>query len=330
MRALVVLALLTACGDDGDGAADANVLDGAGGSSDAPILQRGWQALAPLPGGPRQETSVVSVGPRVYVIGGFDAGGVSDAVEIYETTTGSWSDGPPLPMPMHHTNAAVIGSRIVIAGGMTDLPFVSVGNVYVWDTMGDAGWAAGMSMEAGTERGASAVAAIGNEVYVAGGSRGDVTVTDVARYDIDAETWEPLTALPAARNHLVGAALEDFFFVFGGRDPGPQQVKGEVWRLTSAGWEPRAPMPTPRGGCASAVHEGWVYIMGGEGAPNASGVFSEVEAYRPATDEWTTHEPMLTPRHGTGAATVGDTIYVPGGANVEGFGFVDTFEAFTP
>ena len=104
----------------------------------------------------------------------------------------------------------------------------------------------------------------------------------------------------------------------------------EVWRLGGAGWDLRAPMLTARGGCASAVLDGRIYVLGGEGAPNASGVFAEVEAYQPSNDVWTIFEPMLTPRHGTGAATVGDTIYVPGGATVEGFGFVDTVEAFTP
>ena len=108
-------------------------------------------------------------------------------------------------------------------------------------------------------------------------------------------------------------------------------VKPEVWRWDDGTWTPRAPMITARGGAAAAVVGGRIYVMGGEGSPDQpGGVFAENESYDPVGDAWTAHEPMRTPRHGTGAASVGGTIYVPGGANVEGFGFVDTVESFTP
>jgi N-acetylneuraminic acid mutarotase len=318
------------CGDDdgvgedgggGDaGTVDARVEDG------SPMT--GWRELAPLPGGPRQETAVVAVGTKVYVMGGFDEGGESNAVEIYETTSDTWSDGPDLPMALHHANAAVVGTRVVVVGGMAD-GFNAVGDVFVWDAAGSGGWETGASMPSGSERGAGAVGAIGPYVYVAGGLA-DGSVTAFSRYHVMDEAWEPLPDLPEPRNHIVGAAVGEHFYAVGGRDVGTDGVQPDVWRWDGLEWTARAPMTTARGGAAGAVLEGRIFVLGGEGAPTASGVFDEVESYDPEADTWASHTPMLTPRHGTGAAAVGSSIYVPGGATVEGFGWTEVHEAFAP
>src|SRR5262245_59496532 len=58
-RRLQILALLIAC-------ATAFVLQVA-----TSIGAPGWKSLAPLAAGPRQETAVVALGGRIYVLGGF-------------------------------------------------------------------------------------------------------------------------------------------------------------------------------------------------------------------------------------------------------------------
>src|SRR5262245_56185373 len=131
-RRLAFVLVIAGCGaGDGSSGVDASETgdarlmgaDGAaGGAADARVAAPGWRALSPLPAGPRQETAVVAVGNRLYVIGGL-AGAVSDLVEVYDTAEEAWTTGPSLPMPVHHANAAVVGTRIVLAGGLSGSTF---------------------------------------------------------------------------------------------------------------------------------------------------------------------------------------------------------------
>src|SRR5688572_12670216 len=78
-------------GDDGGG-------DGPGG--DGPpgcVFGQGWSSAPAVRGGAIQETAVVAVDGRVYVLGGFNANvSVVDSVRVFDTRTCAWSDGPNL------------------------------------------------------------------------------------------------------------------------------------------------------------------------------------------------------------------------------------------
>ena len=185
-------------------------------------------------------------------------------------------------------------------------------------------------MPAGAERGASAVAAIGKRIYVAGGIRASASVADFSVFDTEAGTWTSLPAVPTPRDHGVGAAAGGLFYSIGGRSAslGGHSPRVDAYDPATMTWSPRAPMPTSRAGCASATARGLVVVFGGEGTPaSPKGVFSEVEAYDPAADRWLSLPPMPTPRHGMGVATVGDVIFVPGGGDVQALGPTEVVEA---
>jgi N-acetylneuraminic acid mutarotase len=322
---LVGLIAITACGggDDDDAA-------GADAAVDAPPGAQ-WRGLAALPGGPRQETAVVALDGKVYLIGGFDGAlAVVTDVWVYDIAGDAWTAGPALPGPAHHINAAVAGGKIYLLGGLTGLSFSPAGFV-LEHTPGQPDWIAKTAMPAGSERGASAVGAVGADIYVAGGSRGG-SVADVHVYDTGGDQWRVAADLPAMLDHVVGGVVGGAFYVLGGRSNGIGAVQNEVYEYDAAGdaWLPRAPMPTARGGSAAGVAGGLIVVVGGEGnGGDPSGVFPQTEAYDPATDAWQIFDDMRTPRHGTGAAGVGDQLFVPGGADVQGFGAVDTNEVFT-
>jgi N-acetylneuraminic acid mutarotase len=326
----------SACGDgdqtSGSGggstsSTSSSASSGAGGQGGG-SMSAGWQALAPLANGPRQETAVVAFEGKILVIGGFNTTGeVVPDIEAYDPATNSWAPFAPLPISVHHANAAVVGGKIYVLGALRELSFTEIGDVYEYDPSKDA-WSARTSMPAGTERGASAVGVIGSKVFIAGGLRKG-TVADFSAYDTASDTWEALPALPEPRDHLVGGAAAGVFYAIGGRNGGIGKVAETVYAFDPASgiWSTRAPMPTPRGGTAGALVNNRFLVVGGEGnAAAASGVFDNVEAYDPAADTWAVLAPMLTPRHGTGAAELNGKLYVPGGATQQAFGAVDTNE----
>lgn len=323
--ALWASALLAGCGDGG-GDDDDEPGDGPGACGQAAP----WADGPALPLGATQETAVVELGGKIYVLGGFNGGvGVTDAVQVFDVATCEWSFGAKLPVPAHHLNAAVLGDTIYVAGVLLGSDFTPSGDTWSWAPAREAGWTVLPSMPLGTERGAAVAGAIGDKIYVAGGLRGE-SVTDVSAYDVVQKTWsELLPPLPTARDHSCGAVVDGKLYAIGGRRTG---LSSAVYEYTPGGsWQTRAPMITRRAGIACGLVGGEIIAMGGEGNPDAAlGVFPQVEAYAPATDTWRSLEPMKTPRHGMGAASSRGKIYVPGGATREGFGASAKLEILSP
>jgi len=321
MRWPAALVVLAACGGD-----DAAVVpDGA----PCPAPGPGWSAAPALARGPIQETAAVARGGAIYVLGGFDGTlNIVDAVQIYDVATCTWSDGPSLPAPMHHANAAVVGDTIYVLGYATGFDFAAHGDVYALE---DGAWVARAAMPTGTERSASAVGVIDGKIYVAGGLRGD-PVADVSVYDPVADAWTTLDPLPAARDHGCGGAIDGVLYLAGGRLGDPESHQPDTYAYTpGGGWTAVAAMITGRGGTACGVVGGRLIVVGGEGNPDdPAGVFAQAEAYDPGDDAWTALAPMPTPRHGMAAATIGGSLYVPGGADHQLFGATATFEVLTP
>ncbi len=313
-----------------DGAPINGTADGAA-PSDGGAGAGAWTSLPPLGRGPRQETAVVALDGKLYVIGGFDAAPqvVAD-VEVFDPGRAVWASVAPLPAALHHANAAAVNGKIYVVGALRS-SFIQVGTALAYDPLANA-WTPRTSMPSGTERGASAVAVVGSKIYVAGGLRGGA-VSMFSAYDTASDTWEDLPALPAPTDHLVAGAVGTTVYVVGGRNTAITSHTASVsaYDTVARTWSPRAAMPTSRGGAAAAIVSGRLLVAGGEGnADRTSGVFDQVESYDPTGDRWTALSPMKTPRHGTGAAEIGGKMYVPGGADKQAFGAVATVEVLTP
>ncbi len=297
-----------------------------------PTTRGEWRSFASMPM-PRQETAVVAAGGRLFVLGGFVGAQVVDLVEVYDPGADTWSTGTPLPVPMHHINAAAMGEQIYVTGFLQTLQFTPDGRTFVFDLDTET-WSDGIPLPTGREVGASGVAVADDRLYVFGGLQASQAVAQAQYFDLSGDLgWVPIADLPSARDHMYGAAAGGEVFAVGGRGGSIGAHSTEVLRYDpdADAWLTVAPMPTSRGGMAGAVLGGWIFVAGGEGnAEVESGVFDVFEAYDPAADTWFTLEAMLTPRHGMGAATIDGRIYVPGGATDEGFGPTDISEVWVP
>lgn len=318
---LCACAALLAC-TDGPGVVDA-------GDGGAPPDETGaWIVKAPLPFGARQETAVVALRGEIVVIAGLDESAlvVSD-VSAYDPATDAWRALAPLPVAMHHANAAVVDDKIYVLGFLRTLSFAADGRGFVYDPDLDA-WAPTAALPAGTERGGGVAVADGDDVLVVGGVRGGAAVTEVSRYDPETDTHTVVASLPAPRDHLVGANLAGTVVVAGGREARISSHSSTTYAFVDGAWTERAPMPTSRGGMAAAAVGTRLFVLGGEGdASTDTGVFDDVESYDVDSDAWTTWSPMARPRHGMGAAAIAGVIYVPGGADIEGLAAVAVHEA---
>src|SRR5438093_10596080 len=185
----------------------------------------GWGERAPLLV-PRSEMSIAGLNGRIYAMGGYPGTRVTaDEVQVYDSATDSWTFGPPLPQPLHHTMAATVAGRLFLIGGEAGNPTPSESafqdGVYVLDEQGG-GWLPRAPMP--TARSAGGTGVIDGKIYVAGGR--PPHGNDFAVYDPAADRWNVLPDLPTQRNHLAVAAIGGRLYVAGGRFGGG--VGGEM------------------------------------------------------------------------------------------------------
>lgn len=77
-----------------------------------------WSTKAPMPTPRFGLAAAVGADGRIYAIGGYTYGGITDTVEIYDPSTDSWTTGPSLQTPRAYLAAAVDhGGNIYAIGG---------------------------------------------------------------------------------------------------------------------------------------------------------------------------------------------------------------------
>jgi N-acetylneuraminic acid mutarotase len=279
---------------------------------------------------PHSEISIAELNGRVYVLGGYPGARVtSDAVQVYDSQSDSWSFGPPLPRPLHHTMAAVADGRLYLIGGEAGNPNQSQSlgfqnTVYQLDEQAGE-WLTRAPMP--TARSGGGAGVIDGKIYVAGGR--PPHGHDFAVYDPQSDQWTVLPDVPTQRNHLGVAAIDGRIYVAGGRFGGGVGSEMtdilEIYDPAMNTWTSGASLLAPRAGVASAAANGCLYLIGGEGnTEDPRGIFDRNELYDPATNTWHSLAPMPLPNHGlTGAAFLNGWIHVPGGATRRGVSGAD-------
>lgn len=86
-----------------------------------------WTELPPM-GKFRGATGTAVVGDKLYVVGGAPqtfgvslSGAPYGTLEIYDFKDETWTSGPDMPVPRHHTVAVGLGGKLYVAGGRAGL-----------------------------------------------------------------------------------------------------------------------------------------------------------------------------------------------------------------
>ncbi|HET8975486.1 MAG TPA: kelch repeat-containing protein [Solirubrobacterales bacterium] len=160
-------------------------------------------------------------------------------------------------------------------------------------------------------------ARIGGSIYVLGRfvpGTGDTT-DQVARYDVEAGTWELVDPMPVGVNHPAVASFGGRLYVHGGytADAG---LEGEVDLLqrydpASGDWTQLSPSGVPRAAHVLVPARKRLWAIGG--AHQGGAPLRLVQSYDPAGDRWSAGRAMPTAREHIGGAAVGPRIFVLGG-----------------
>jgi N-acetylneuraminic acid mutarotase len=269
----------------------------------------------------RSESAIVELNGRMYVIGGYPGDRIpSNVVQVWDSRTDTWSDGPAVPMPLHHAAAVAVNGKIYLIGGEVDGAGTNRPSIFL-DTVFELDPAVGTWVPRApmpSPRSGQAAVVHDGKVYVAGGR--PPAGHEFEMYDPATDTWTVLPDMPTARNHIGIGAIDGKIYVVGGRFGGGFQSELtdilEVYDVATRTWSRGPSAPTVRSGVSFAVIGSCLYIFGGElNREDPRGVFPQTEAFDARTNTWYELTPMPTPVHGQiGGAIFDGRIHTAGGS----------------
>jgi len=172
-----------------------------------------WSQGAEVPENRRRGSAgTVVYNNKIYIVGGSTNGhdaGMVNWFDEYNPANNQWKTLPSAPTKRDHFTAAIVGNKLVAAGGrQTDHPrtfanLVSNVDVYNFDT---GKWTSGARIP--TMRAGAMTVSYGDEVIVIGGesSQGTAALKTVEAYNVRTNKWRTLNSLRQQR-HSGGAAI---------------------------------------------------------------------------------------------------------------------------
>lgn len=160
------------------------------------IIDSNWMMRTPV-----SNAGAAAIGNLIYVVGGLSYNGIVDKLQILDTTTMTWSVGPPLPKPIMQAAVASLNGKLYVFGGLdkTSLVAPALNTTYVFDpAIGT--WETKASMLQ-----AAAYAAVTpnslNKIWVMGG----FSKNAFGNQQVTVQEYNPATDLWLTKPHLVRA-----------------------------------------------------------------------------------------------------------------------------
>jgi hypothetical protein len=263
-----------------------------------------------------------SSGELVFFGGGFSATGVSNLVDIYNVTSGSWTTAT-LSIPRWALAAASSGILVFFAGGANATGFSNQVDIYVttygiWST-------ATLSRE----RCFLAATSVGNLVLFGGGSNALVISNVVDIHDVTNNMWTTAT-LSQARAGLTATSVANRYVLFAGGLTGTVETYvsnvvdifdslSRLWNTTTLSQARELLAATSLGNLA--------FFGGGNGTCCPSPTFNTVDIFNATTQTWSTAT-LSQNRTSLAAASIGDIVAFGGGYDGSEFSaVVDMYNA---
>ncbi|XP_009952991.1 PREDICTED: kelch-like protein 21, partial [Leptosomus discolor] len=210
--------------------------------------------------------------------------------------------------------------------------------------------------------GGYSVAALGNDIYVTGGSDGSRLYDCVWRYNSSVNEWTEVSPMLKAREYHSSTVLDGLLYVIASDST-------ERYDHSVDSWEALQPMLYPMDNCSTTSCRGKLFAIGSLGGQEAMGHCTEnerrscvdtvpagfvgrgaaerprpflgwkvtfprddsaeVDVYNPAKNEWDKIPAMLQVHVGGSVAVLGGKLYVSGGYD-NTFELSDVLEAYDP
>ncbi|XP_041107021.1 kelch-like protein 8 isoform X1 [Polyodon spathula] len=242
----------------------------------------------------RRHVGVISVGGKVYAVGGHDGSEHLGSMEMFDPANNKWMMLASMNTKRRGIALAALGGPIYAIGGLDDNSCFN--DVERYDLESDR-WSAVAPMN--TPRGGVGSVALGNHVYAVGGNDGVASLSSVERYDPHLDKWTEVKEMGQRRAGNGVGELNGCLYVVGGFDDNSPLSSVERFNPRTNCWEYVAELTTPRGGVGVATLMGKIFAVGGH---NGNVYLNTVEAYDPVLNRWELVGSVSHCRAGAGVA----------------------------
>jgi len=220
-----------------------------------------WRVAGTLPGDGLNAPAAVTLGGRIYLIGGF-AGTTNlpvDSVQVFDPASATWSSAAPLPAPRGGHAAVVLDGKIHVLGGGNSVSTIADHSVYDPATRS---WSEAAPLP--RAEGSPAAVVFGGKLYAIGGRSGSSDYGDVYVYDAARDAWTRGPSIPP-RGTAGAVVYRGAIYVFGGESQALGKTLGDVLRLTrgAKSWRRVSALPTARSYARAVVFHDAVFVVGG-------------------------------------------------------------------
>jgi len=278
---------------------------------------------------PRHEAAFIAVRGKIYLLGGRRI----QPVNIFDPATGSWSQGTPPPVEVHHFQPVVWENKIWLVGAMTGRypQERALDHIPVYDPATDS-WSRGPGLPEHRRRGGAGAVIREDKLYVVCGiinGHWDGHVAWLDELDLSTGRWRELPDAPRARDHFQTAIVADKLYAAGGRRSWAArketfnhvEVSVDVYDFKTGIWatlpSPAGDLPVPRAGTMSIAVGRHLIVAGGESMAQGA-AHAEVHALDTATGNWSAWPALVRGRHGSGLTLLDNRLYVASGSGNRG------------
>ena len=154
----------------------------------------------------------------------------------------------------------------------------------------------------------------GAAAYAVGGSPSE---TQFARYNLAANSWTTLAALPSGAQGTTAVYRSGKIYVFGGLSAnGSALTNTRIYDIATNTWTAGAPLPDVRFEMSGGLWNGTIILVGGYAGQAVGSVRAQTWEYDPAANNWTTSRAALPePVGGAGYGIFNGHLIVAGGSN---------------
>ncbi len=267
---------------------------------------------------PLSEMGFVRYEDKFMIFGGVNESGISNKLLIYDLDLDIWKEGAEIPIALKDIQAAILGERIYIPGGVDKDNKVNSGVLIynprdnTWDTTNDlpipiSGYA---------------LVPYEGKLFLFGGFDGLNYLNSIYVFDPVSMQWSIYGSMPENRAYLSAVVLGGQIHLMGGKNENGVLKDHLVYYpqrelLEENAWENAAELPEARYGMNSIVLADMVYTAGGKGAKEE---FLPVIQYLPPKDIWVEVDSPPTEIGIFPAVLPYETrLYVLGGQNSSGY-----------
>jgi invasion protein IalB len=310
----------------------------------APALAQEWTGTGSLAVARTNQTATLLPSGKVLLAGGWDGtvlltipksykhstvgvnqSGIFADSEIYDSSTGVWTEtGPLADGRFLHTATLLPNGKVLVAAGADPNGFLSTSEMFdpstgVWTATGSLATSRG---------GHTATLLTDGKVLVAAGGTGNAAVNDTSDYLPTCEIYDPTTGMWTDTGSL---ATERAFhtatllaggkvLAAGGLNASNQLADSEIYDPSTGVWTVTGSLATPRAFHTATLLPGGKVLVAGGGEPVQNNMLtglSTCELYDPSTGVWTATGSLAVARllH-TATLLPNGKVLVAGGADV--------------